>query len=284
MKKIAMRQEDIPSFIEKIKAQLLSDKGIPERLNLEINPTVKLKDEEKAVVVFENEAYKKMNALVQVCDKEIGWYGTVKREGEKRFVVTDIIMFPQEVTGVTVQTDDAEYTNWSNALSDEVFNSMRFYGHSHVNMGCSPSGVDTDHYKNMIQNCNDFYIFGIFNKNKTYNYWLNIYDIENNVLYEKEDIDYRYTMAEEEMWAEDSIAKYVKERKIYPAASTYSGNSYWNNSKKNTPATPATQAAQAAKTVQSTSKGKSDAAKKGAWDYYNGWNNRYNENWDGYYE
>ena len=215
MRKIMMQQNDVAEFIDKIKAMLLGDKGIPDKLNLDVNASVKLKEEDKVEVLFENDAYKQMNALVENCDKEIGWYGTVERTSEKQFLIKDIIMFPQTVSGVTVQTDDTEYTNWSNGLPDEVFNFMRFYGHSHVRMGCSPSKIDSDHYKSMIQNCHDFYIFGIFNKNATNNYWFNIYDIANNILYEKDDIVYKYLITPADQWAEDQIKKFVKEEKPY---------------------------------------------------------------------
>lgn len=219
MRKIMMQQNDVAEFIDKIKAMLLGDKGIPDKLNLDVNASVKLKEEDKVEVLFENDAYKKMNALVENCDKEIGWYGTVERTSEKQFLIKDIIMFPQTVSGVTVQTDDTEYTNWSNGLPDEVFNFMRFYGHSHVRMGCSPSKIDSDHYKSMIQNCHDFYIFGIFNKNATNNYWFNIYDVANNILYEKDDIIYKYLITPADQWAEDQIKKFVKEEKPYVPSS-----------------------------------------------------------------
>ncbi len=246
MKKIMMQQNDVAEFIDKIKVMLLGDKGIPDKLNLDVNVSTKLKEEDKVEVLFENEAYKKMNSLVENCDKEIGWYGTVERTSEKQFLIKDIIMFPQTVSGVTVQTDDMEYTNWSNGLPDEVFNSMRFYGHSHVRMGCSPSKIDSDHYKSMIQNCHDFYIFGIFNKNATNNYWFNIYDITNNILYEKDDIIYKYLITPADMWAEAQIKEFVKEEKPY-VPSTY-GNNYGKKDDK---------------------KGNND------WDYYSRWNKEY---------
>ena len=245
MKKIMMQQNDVAEFIDKIKAMLLGDKGIPDKLNLDVNASTKLKEEDKVEVLFENEAYKKMNALVENCDKEIGWYGTVEHTSEKQFLIKDIIMFPQTVSGVTVQTDDTEYTNWSNGLPDEVFNFMRFYGHSHVRMGCSPSKIDSDHYKSMIQNCHDFYIFGIFNKNASNNYWFTIYDITNNILYENDDIIYKYLITPADMWAEAQIKEFVKEEKPYVPST------YGNHGKKD------------------DKKGNND------WDYYSRWNKEY---------
>lgn len=211
MKKISIGREELETYMEEVRKKLFSEKGIPDSITLKTNESVLLKKEEKVEIAFTNEAYKKMNALVDKAEKEIGWYGIVQRESEKKFVINDIFLVPQTVTGVTVQTDDKEYVDWINGLPDEVINNMRFYGHSHVRMGCSPSGTDAVHYKNMIQNCNDFYIFGIFNKSGSY--WFNIYDIENNTLYENSDITYVYYVTPEETWAEEQIEKYVKEKK-----------------------------------------------------------------------
>ena len=102
-----------------------------------------LKDKEKVQVVFTNEVYKKMMALVNKASKEVGWYGSARRESDKRFVIYDIYLPPQKVTGATVETDDEEYALWSAGLTDEQFTNMKFFGHSHVYMGVTPSGVDT---------------------------------------------------------------------------------------------------------------------------------------------
>ena len=251
MKKIMMQQNDVAEFIDKIKAMLLGDKGIPDKLNLDVNASVKLKEEDKVEILFENDAYKKMNALVENCDKEIGWFGTVERTSEKRFLIKDIIMFPQVVTGVTVQEDEAVDRDWRDDLPDEVYKSMRFYGHSHVRMGCSPSPTDTNHYKCMIQNIHDFYIFGIFNKNTTNNYWFNIYDIANNILYEKDDIIYKYLITPADQWAEAQIKKFVKEEKPY-VPSTYGNYSGKKDDKKG----------------------------NGDWNHYSQWNRGYSDYWD----
>ena len=211
MKKITMTVADIEQFKNKVMLELTSKKGLPERINMDVNPSVTLKENEKAEVCFENEAFKKMKALISTCDKEIGWYGIVKRTSERKFVVKDILMFPQTVTGSTVQTDDEEFISWESGLSDEEFTGKTFYGHSHVNMGVSPSGTDLEFQDNLLQNVTDFYIFGIFNKKN--DHWLNIYDVKNNILYENKDIEYTYYESEAETWAKGVIEKYVKEPK-----------------------------------------------------------------------
>ena len=209
MKKIKMTKADIGKFIEELAVKLSQEKGIPEKVTWELNPDVKLKDEEKVEVIFETEAYEKMQALIEEAKKEIGWYGVVEREGDKTFIIKDLLLCPQVVTGATVKTDDKEYIGWLDSLDDYTVNHMRFYGHSHVNMSTFPSSTDKTHYNEMIQNCNDFYIFGIFNKSGAR--WFNIYDVENNILYEDSDIKYQFYISPSNTWATEQIKKYVKE-------------------------------------------------------------------------
>lgn len=209
MKKIKLTPEIIDEFVERIRENLSSAKGIPEKVEYKVNPSVSLEKGKKAKVVFTDKAWNRMWALVSKADKEIGWYGVVEREDEKTFIIKDILLCPQQVDNTVVKTDDLEFSNWSNSLDDDTFNHMRFYGHSHVRMGTSPSGTDTNFQQNTLHNINDFYIFGIFNKNDAY--WFNIFDVENNILYENADIEVEYYMSEENVWAEEQIKEFVTE-------------------------------------------------------------------------
>lgn len=232
MKKIKFNESDLQNFLQSVKEKFSNKKGIPESVTLQTNPSIKLKEEEKVSVIFENEAYKKMTTLVRVATKEIGWYGTVERLSEKEFVVKDIFVSPQVVTSTTVDTDDEEFTNWCNILSDETFNSLRFYGHSHVYMGVTPSGTDIIFQDNQIQNIRDFYIFAILNKHNAS--WFNIYDIEKNILYEKDDIKFEYYVDPQEEWAKEQIKEHVKERTYAtPATQTYTLANNNTNTTKN---------------------------------------------------
>lgn len=230
MKKIKMTETDLTTFIESVKAKFADKKGVPTKITLETNPSTKLADADKVSAIFENEAYKKMQALIKETTKEVGWYGTVERPSEKTFVITDILVCPQTVTATTVTTDDEEFAAWQNALSDDVFNSMRFYGHSHVKMGVTPSGTDDTFQDDILQNVTDFYIFGIFNQ---YNAsWFNIYDVANNILYEKDDIKYEYYVEPAQEWAKEQLKKYVKKHVAptytKPSTSNYHAGSYAN--------------------------------------------------------
>ena len=209
MKKIRIEEKDLTQILESFKREMLSTKGLPESINYKINPSVKAKGDQRAKIIFENKAYKRMWALVHYCSNEVGWYGSVRREGNI-FTIKDVYLYPQLVSGVTVEQNDEKEPAWREALTDEQYKTRRFQGHSHVNMGTSPSVVDEAFYKGILQNCRDFFIFGIFNKRKE-SYW-EIYDVENNIMYENTDIDVEFYRADEDTWAVEQIEKYVEQK------------------------------------------------------------------------
>lgn len=132
-------------------------------------------------------SYVKMSSYVHRYDKEIAWYGTVERHSDL-FIIKDVFLHPQIVTSVTVETDQDKTNVFFNELDSNVLNSMRFQGHSHVNMHTSPSGTDNKFYSDTINVLpeDDFYIFLIMNKKNEL--WINIYDLSTNILFEKDDI------------------------------------------------------------------------------------------------
>lgn len=233
MKRIVTTAADLERIREEMIEKLGAKKGLPASITIEVNPSKTLKEEEKVRVVMKNKPYQKMQALIKQCAKEVGWYGIVERKGEREFEITDIVMFPQTVTGATVETDDEEFVKWSNELSDEVYNNMKFYGHSHVNMGVSPSGTDLTFQDDLLQNERDFYIFGIFNKSGST--WWNIFDVRENILYEDKDVKFvREGVNEAEEWAKEMLEEFVKELK--PASTkplTSWGKKYDNHGKYN---------------------------------------------------
>ena len=146
----------------------------------------------RADLNFTDIAWQKMQALVREFDKEVAWHGIAFRDEDpdkNAYTITDIIVYPQEVTGATVTTDQTKYQTWLMDHDDDVFNNIRMQGHSHVNMSVSPSGVDTSLYERILNQLDDtmFYIFLIWNKRgeKT----VKIYDLAKNILFETSDVD-----------------------------------------------------------------------------------------------
>jgi len=143
----------------------------------------------RAAVLLTPEAYRKTVALVSEFADEVAWHGRVTRSSENEFTIEDIFVYPQEVTGATVTTDQSAYTEWLYSLDDDTFSAIRMQGHSHVNMNVSPSGVDEQHRKKILEQLEGdmFYIFMIWNKSLAVHTL--IYDMAHNILYENKDID-----------------------------------------------------------------------------------------------
>ena len=138
---------------------------------------------EEPKVYITAEAYVKLRKLVDDTTTEIGWYGTVtKMPGfESVFVIDDILVYPQTVTGATCVQDDDRVFEFELNLSTDQVNRKRFHGHSHVNMGVTPSGVDEQFYQDILTQVDDYFIVLITNKSGAY--YTRFYDMQNNILY-----------------------------------------------------------------------------------------------------
>lgn len=202
-----MTNKEITSIIAQLRDMLKKEKSYDKTLDVSYKlPEVK---GPKAQIIFSEVAGKKMEALIKECSKEVGWHGTVVRDQKHAniFYINDIFVFPQKVTSVTVTPDATEYAQWLGELSNEEFAQLRFHGHSHVNMPTSPSGTDTTYQSNILNNLEDFYIFGIFNKKS--DSWMKILDVTNNIIYDDADIEYEVEVDDVTVWAEEQVKEYV---------------------------------------------------------------------------
>lgn len=204
MHPVKLTNRQIQDLITEMRKQLKSIKTTNNTLNVSFN--LPKQEHERATLTIKLMAWLKMTALIDACDKEIAWHGIVTKEGNQ-YTIEDILVFPQTVTGATVTSDETEYSLWVAQQKDEIFNKMRFHGHSHVNMGVSPSGVDTKYQEDILRNLQDFYIFGIFNKKG--DNWCTIYDIEDNIVYEDSDIDLVTPEVNAMAWAQKMIKELV---------------------------------------------------------------------------
>lgn len=147
------------------------------------------KPEEKAYIYYTSDAYTKMKSLVTHYDSEVGWHGLVRKIDDKTWLVYDVLVYPQDVTGATVNTDQDEYVKFLQELSDEQAQNMFFHGHSHVNMSTFASSVDMDHRDRIVKCAKEdgFWIFQIWNKRGEISSV--IYDLGANILYDTKDIE-----------------------------------------------------------------------------------------------
>ena len=190
MRPIKLSQKDKNDLLQDFSNYLDSLRTSSNTIHYSSNLTsAKTNLDEPIKLYISADAYVKMLLYVRDTQTEIGWHGTVMHtEDRKSYWITDVMVYPQTVTGATVNTDQEEYEKWLEALPDDTFNHLRFQGHSHVNMATSPSGVDERYYEDMIQPLanNGYYIFLIMNKSGD-TMW-RIYDLKTNQIYENGDI------------------------------------------------------------------------------------------------
>lgn len=238
-KKIFATDAEINEFLRSAQAQLIEkshtlkkrkfqgDQSEGVTLNFKLK---EIKDDRKATVRFSERAWMKIFALVNTYSTEVEWHGVVERTVPDTFFIKDVLIFPHEVTGTTVISDQTEYEKWLDELDNDTFNALRFHGHSHVNMGVTPSGVDMTYRRNILNNFGTptdtsdyFYIFLIFNKKGDISG--EVYDLQNNAIYSTDEIN---IVTDDCEWLTDFIkeAKDVVKEKTYSyshGASSYGG-------------------------------------------------------------
>ena len=229
----AMKKEIMEDVAKRLDSMVLSDG----KATLDLNYYYPGKD--KATVIFSRIAWEKQVRLVDEFSSEVGWHGLVRRDPDDatKFYIDDLITFPQEVTGATVTPTQGEYDRWNAMLPTEQRNTMRYHGHSHVNMGTSPSGTDTTFQKDIIGRLNGdgftpeerermmeelgdsaFYIFMIWNKRREH--YARIFDLYNNIEYGTSEVDIVHD-------GEDPLADFIADAKSkvkQKTYSTYAGN------------------------------------------------------------
>ncbi len=242
-KKIFATDKEIAEFLRSAQAQLLAeshnlkkrkfqnDQADGVTLNFKLK---EVKDDRKATITFSAKAYMKIFALVHTYSTEVEWHGVVERTAADAFYIKDVLVFPHKVTGATVISDQTEYEKWLDTLDNETFNALRFHGHSHVNMGVTPSGVDMTYRHNILNNfgmpsatSDLFYIFLIFNKRGDISG--EIYDLQNNALYSKSTNTDEIDIVVEDC---DWLTEFLDEAKrvVTESYSGYSGGTYGGSS------------------------------------------------------
>lgn len=182
---LAGMQEQLYS---KLKGQLMTKTFFnSDKIDLSISLSEMLDAECKAknitepIIYITATAYMKLHTLVMNNSGEVAWHGTVETYADNRYLITDVLVFPQEVTGATVVGTDNAYEVWLATQPDEVFDKLRYHGHSHVNMGVTPSAVDENYYSNLMTQVQDFYIVMITNKKEEIT--LRFYDVPQNICF-----------------------------------------------------------------------------------------------------
>ena len=189
-------------FTDKIMVAMPVPEGTPKRVKIVIRPI----------------AYLKMVRLIMDFTTEVGWHGLCHRDeaDPTTYIIEDVMVYPQQVTGTTIKTDEARHAEWYDSFPDEQFNQIRFHGHSHVNMGVFSSGTDDDLQRDLVDMMTkpeDFYLFFIMNKRLEL--FIRLYDNKYGVMFETGDVDIQITDGT------NDIVKFLQESKAQVKAVSY---------------------------------------------------------------
>lgn len=119
------------------------------------------------VISIAVDAYRRMRLFVDLSEDEIGWLGTVTRHGYE-FRIEEVFLCKQAVHATTTELSPDGQVElvmelMANGYDANVINALRFWGHSHVRMGTSPSFQDEDEFSKLADGC-PWFIRGIANK------------------------------------------------------------------------------------------------------------------------
>ena len=125
-------------------------------------------------VLIELGAYKKMYYIVEECDKEVGWLGVVEKN-ENVFLIKDVFLFKQQTSATTCEITPEGIADMIDELiqkpnGDYIVSNLSLWGHSHVNMGTTPSIQDEKQLLSFKENGNDWFLGVICNKQGSLNF------------------------------------------------------------------------------------------------------------------
>jgi hypothetical protein len=125
-------------------------------------------------IIMTYTVYRKITELVKIVMDEVSWFGTIHMSEDGVSIIIDDIYVPkQEVSGASVHfTPDDQAVFYQVILNlptgMDIVNRMKFWGHSHVNMGVGPSTIDETQMTSFSEDNTDgefpFILMGIFNK------------------------------------------------------------------------------------------------------------------------
>lgn len=121
-------------------------------------------------VFMTREVYSRMWHFVDIASEEVSWLGTVRMTKYGNYLIEEVFLLDQEVSATQTELSGEGQAQLAQHLIEtrpdgvETANRLRFWGHSHVRMGTSPSGQDEQQMEKFQENGCAWFIRGILNK------------------------------------------------------------------------------------------------------------------------
>ncbi|MGD9382357.1 MAG: hypothetical protein PVI03_07925 [Candidatus Thorarchaeota archaeon] len=177
-------------------------------LTAKTSPILPVEATHTPTVFYTPKAWTKIRRAVDKCTKEVGWLGIVERQGDD-YLIEDIFIPKQTVSHTETDIDAEDMVDL--VMSLEEPDKLLYWGHSHVNMGVSPSGQDEQQTAEYLEHA-DFFIRGIYNKKGEAK--VDVFDMKLGLVFQKVStkILYNALTEEEEKAFEAELNKNVIER------------------------------------------------------------------------
>lgn len=122
--------------------------------------------------------------LVDTIATEVGWLGLVDIDDDGNYLVTEIFVPKQTVSGVETDITPEALVDLAVDLESKGISSEKliYWGHSHVNMGVSPSMQDEVQVEEFLDNGCKYFIRGIYNKHGSSK--VDVYDTAENCVHQ----------------------------------------------------------------------------------------------------
>lgn len=118
-------------------------------------------------IYYTDKVADQINYIVNKCKGEVGWLGLMEQlEGHNAYLVTDMYIPPQRAHGTETDILPQDMVELHFQIEEEGKdpNLLRYWGHSHVNMGVSPSGQDVKQVMEYRTEGVDHFVMAIYNK------------------------------------------------------------------------------------------------------------------------
>lgn len=150
-------------------------------------------------IYISNKALAQMKAYTDNCSDEIGWLGTAVRTSKTEYVIEEMFLFKQEVHSTTTEINPEGLQEFAEELLQQengmdVWNNIKVWGHSHVNMDTFASGQDDAQMNVFSKIGHDWFIRIITNKKGSLK--LDLYNYETGVVFKN--LDWQILYSEEE--------------------------------------------------------------------------------------
>jgi len=149
-------------------------------------PSVQVLDSFIPTIIISKDALAKMQLYCELCNNEIGWLGTAFFEDKSTIYIKDVFLFKQDVHLTTTEITPEGLSEFAEELLQHkdglsIWNNIRLWGHSHVNMSTTPSTQDNEQMVTFAEGGHDWFLRIIANKKGELS--IDLYNYDQGIIY-----------------------------------------------------------------------------------------------------